>query len=74
MLFFVPVVIDGEEYMDRAELAGHLGVQPDTVSSWANRGKIPSPVRRIGRSPLWLVSDIETWEKGRPGKGRNRSR
>lgn len=65
----VPITIDGQEYMDRAELATYLGVVQDTVSAWASRGTMPKPVRYVGRSPLWLVSEIDAWNANRPGKG-----
>jgi predicted DNA-binding transcriptional regulator AlpA len=65
----VPMVIDGEEYVDRAELATYLDVEPDTISSWTSRGTMPQPARYVGRSPLWLLSEIDAWNAERPGKG-----
>lgn len=69
MLVSVPMVIDGDEYMDRAELAEYLGVAQATISSWASRDRMPAPARYVARSPLWLVSEIKAWEATRPGKG-----
>lgn len=63
------MVIDGQEYMDRDELASSLGVLPSTISAWKSRGAMPQPARYVGRSPLWLVSDIEAWKAQRPGRG-----
>ncbi|SEE94345.1 helix-turn-helix transcriptional regulator [Jiangella alba] len=65
----MPITIDGQEYMDRAELATYLGVEQDTISAWASRGTMPKPARYVGRSPLWLVSEIDVWNADRPGKG-----
>lgn len=75
MLLLMPVVvIDGEEYMDRDEVARHLGVLPNTVSAWVSRSKLPEPDRYLGKSPLWLIRTIMSWEEGRPGKGHPRPR
>jgi hypothetical protein len=60
-------MITGHDLMDVGEVALAFGVtessvqvalsSPDTYPSLANR--LPAPLRRIGRSWVWLRADIE---------------
>jgi hypothetical protein len=47
------------------QLAARLGVRH-------TRGDLPKP-EKIGRTPLWPVAAIETWEQSRPGHGWRKS-
>jgi DNA-binding transcriptional regulator YiaG len=50
------------ELVTRAEVAQRLGVKPETVSKWRQRGErigFPAPVRR----GVWSVDDIDAWAK-----------
>ncbi|WP_198663987.1 helix-turn-helix transcriptional regulator [Jiangella endophytica] len=65
----MPIEVDGQQYLDRDEVALRLSVLPSTISGWASRGQMPKPDRYVSRAPLWLVTTIEAWEATRPGKG-----
>lgn len=34
-----------------------------SVQQWRIRGVLPEPLRVIGRTPVWLYSDIVAWAK-----------
>ena len=43
----------------RDEIAEIYGVQPNTISEWATKGKFPKPLP--GRNYLWSVRAIEQY-------------
>ncbi|WP_433657833.1 helix-turn-helix transcriptional regulator [Nocardia sp. CA-128927] len=40
-----------------------------TFRSYAHRGYAPTPVRHIGRTPVWDDAEITEWISARPGQG-----
>jgi hypothetical protein len=49
------------------EIARALGKEPDLVSKWYNRGKLPAPDGVISAGPVWLAKTIEpVIERGGP--------
>ncbi|MFF7636613.1 MerR family transcriptional regulator [Kitasatospora sp. NPDC008050] len=51
-----------------AEIARHIGVQPDTVRSYRRHGLLPDPdfVDQAGH-PRWYADTIRAWAMRRPG-------
>lgn len=43
------------------EIADRLGVRPNTVIQWKQRGLLPAPFAVISMVPLWHWGDIERW-------------
>jgi len=58
-----------EGFLTADQLAARLGVQRASIYRMHTRGDLPEPAEKIGRSPIWAVETIETWEKSRPGHG-----
>jgi predicted DNA-binding transcriptional regulator AlpA len=54
--------------LDRAAVAARLGVHPDSITRYRNRGGFPDPDVRLGRSDGWLPETVDTWQANRPGK------
>jgi len=44
------------------EIAAHLGVNPDTVSKWITRKRMPA--HKLGRLWKFLASEVDQWVKG----------
>lgn len=57
------------EWWTTAEVAAHLGVAVSTISAYRNRGQMPAPDRKIGRTQLWRPQTIIDWQRARPGSG-----
>lgn len=53
-----------------ADVARLAGVTPATVAAYLSRRRMPSPVARIGNSPVWSRPLIAQWLAARPGQGR----
>lgn len=53
-----PDVMDG--YVTREELAGRIGVSPDTLKRWATQRKGP-PCVYVGRTPYYRVEAYREW-------------
>jgi hypothetical protein len=53
----------------RDQAAAIAGVAPDTFSGYVSRGQAPSPVRHVGRTPLWDEAKLKAWAGNRPGPG-----
>jgi hypothetical protein len=53
----------------RDQAAVIAGVAPDTFSGYVSRGQAPSPVRHVGRTPLWDEAKVKAWAGNRPGRG-----
>lgn len=53
-----------------AEVARLAGVSPATVTAYLSRRRMPEPVMRLGRAPVWSRPVIRHWLAGRPGQGR----
>jgi len=50
------------------------GVSPATITAYLSRRRMPEPVMRIGRAPVWSRPVIRHWLAGRPGQGRRTAR
>jgi DNA-binding transcriptional MerR regulator len=46
-----------------AEIAGRLGVKPQTVHTWRRRGVLPAPRWTVSGQPAWDWADIEAWAR-----------
>lgn len=60
-------------FLSRSQVAERIGVKPDTL----NRYKLPPPDAIIGDGTAaerhgWTEHTIDTWNAGRPGRGRRR--
>ena len=51
--------------MTRGEAAAYLGVQPQTLASWAVTGRYGLPLVKVGRSVRYRVADLEAWLSAR---------
>jgi 8-oxo-dGTP pyrophosphatase MutT (NUDIX family) len=56
------------EWWTTSEVAAHLGVMIGTVSSYRQRGQMPSPDKTLGRTHLWKPQTILDWQRARPRK------
>ena len=56
-------------YLTSDQLAARLGIKRPSIHRYRVRGDIPPPDEYVGRTPLWAVASIETWEQARPGHG-----
>jgi hypothetical protein len=45
-------------YWDVAKISQYYNVQINTVWMWKYKNKLPKPFTLVGKSPLWLVSDV----------------
>jgi excisionase family DNA binding protein len=50
-----------ERWLSVADIAVHLGVNPDTIYKWITRKKMP--VHKLGRPWRFLASEIDAWVK-----------
>ncbi len=51
-----------------AEIARHIGVQPDTVRNYRRHGLLPEPdFVDEGGHPRWYADTIRAWARRRPG-------
>ncbi|MDH6135226.1 DNA-binding transcriptional MerR regulator [Kitasatospora sp. MAA4] len=52
-----------------AEIARHIGVQPDTVRNYRRHGLLPDPdfVDADGH-PRWYADTVRQWARRRPGQ------
>jgi predicted DNA-binding transcriptional regulator AlpA len=57
-----------EGFLTTDQLAARLGIQRASIYRMHTRGNLPKP-EKVGRTPLWPVAVIETWEMDRPGHG-----
>ena len=58
------VIIDrhtGREYWTTKQCAAHLGIAPDTWSSYASRGQGPAPVGKFERLTVWDADQVIKW-------------
>jgi len=46
-----------------AEIAGRLGVKPQTVRTWRHRKLMPPPRWTVSGQPAWDWPDIEAWAR-----------
>ena len=51
-----------ERWLSVAEIAAHLGVNPDTIYKWIDRKKLPA--HKVGRLWKFLASEVDQWVKG----------
>lgn len=66
------------EFVGNAEAAAYLEIPVKTWSSYVARDQAPKPDRREVVSsghalPVWFRSTLDTWQAGRPGRGRRRA-
>lgn len=54
-----------------AEIAQRLGVKPQTVHTWRQRGILPAPRWTVSGQPAWDWEEIEDWAR-RTGRVRER--
>lgn len=59
----------GDQPMDIAQAAAHLGLSPATVRAYRRDGRWPEPDGHMGQSGWWWQSTIDEWQAARPGKG-----
>ena len=45
-------------YWSVKEIAEYYNVQINTVWMWKYNHKLPKPFTTVGKSPLWLASDV----------------
>jgi len=48
-----------ERWMSVAEIAAHLGVNPDTVYKWIDRKNMPA--HKVGRLWKFMASQVDEW-------------
>ncbi len=66
----MPSSLEGSRtILDRAAVAARLGIHPDSVTRYINRGQCPEPDGRAGQSPWWHEATIYGWIANRPGRG-----
>jgi excisionase family DNA binding protein len=71
--YFMPVKIDGKEYLRTAEAAEYADVTSDTIALWCRQGRVECMKTNTGR---WLIgrSALELLLQGKDQshqKGRN---
>lgn len=49
------------EYWRTTEVAAYAGTTSGTISSYRNRGQMPTPAISYGRTHLWRPADIIAW-------------
>jgi len=57
------------DWWTTSEVAAYLGVRVATVSTYRNRGQMPEPDMRLGRTQAWRPKKIIEWHQGRPRPG-----
>ena len=57
------------EWWTTSEVAEHLGLRVGTVSSYRQRGQMPTPDKTLGRTHLWRPRTILEWQRQRPRVG-----
>jgi len=50
-----------ERWLSVAEIAAHLGVNPDTIYKWIIRKTMPA--HKLGRLWKFLASEVDQWVK-----------
>ncbi len=55
----MPVVIDGETYLNTSEACEHLGVSRETLNNYVNAGRLHRYKRGIGRTAYYKQSDLD---------------
>ena len=50
-----------ERWLSVAEIAEHLGINPDTIYKWITRKKMPA--HKLGRLWKFLASEVDQWIK-----------
>jgi len=48
-----------ERWLSVEEIAGHLGVNPETIYKWIERKKLPA--HKVGRLWKFKVSQVDEW-------------
>jgi excisionase family DNA binding protein len=59
-----------ERWLSVAEIAAHLGVNPDTIYKWIGRKGLPA--HKVGRLWKFMISEVDAWVRaenvGREGE------
>ena len=50
-----------ERWLSVAEIATHLGVNPDTIYKWITRKGMPA--HKVGRLWKFLATEVDAWVK-----------
>lgn len=64
------IVPERGERITGYQAAKIAGVTPSTWRAYVSRGQAPQPVQQVGRTPLWDRTQVDAWQKSRPGRGR----
>lgn len=48
-----------ERWLSVAEIAAHLGVNPDTIYKWIDRKGLPA--HKAGRLWKFMISEVDAW-------------
>lgn len=65
----LPELAEREGWTIKTARALHHRANQRRANNTSRPGDLPKPDHHIGRSPVWLETTIETWEKQRPGRG-----
>jgi predicted site-specific integrase-resolvase len=66
--------IEKRPYLDLREFRSHFPVSDNTFRTWIRQGKVPPPIRRLGKL-LWRRSVVEAFLRQLDsGKGEPRAR
>ena len=57
-----------ERWLSVAEIAAHLGVNPDTIYKWIDRKGLPA--HKVGRLWKFMISEVDDWVRAGREKGR----
>ena len=52
--------------VSKRELAGRLGIEPETLGTYLYRGSwhlVPEPDGRLERSPYWYEGTVQEWSR-----------
>ena len=60
---------DVPDVLDIPRLAEYLDVTEETIYIYRARGYLPPEDVKLGNSPGWHRTTIDTWNAARPGKG-----
>jgi hypothetical protein len=62
--------------VSKRELAGRLGIEPETLGTYLYRGSwhlVPEPDGRLERSPYWYEGTVQQWIEEAAVRSRGRS-
>lgn len=66
-----PIITDADtrkELWRNAECANHCGITVQTWTNYVANGRTPAPVGQLdGKTNLWFVDEVKSWQANRPG-------